>query len=151
MIELLEYGDFECPYCRAAAPSVRTVLDRMGDRVSFEWRNFPITEKHPHAFRAAQAAEAARAHGRFREMHDLLFENQRALSDDDLIEYGRRLGIDIAGDLRSGRYADRVREDQEAGERAGVQSTPTFFIDGQKYGGFYDVESLTWALEDAGA
>jgi protein-disulfide isomerase len=151
MIELLEYGDFECPYCRDAAPAVRKVLDRMGDRVSFRWRNFPIAEKHPHAEHAAQAAEAARAQGKFTEMHDLLFANRRALEDDDLIGYGRELGIDIADDLRSGRYADRVREDYEAGLAAGVQGTPTFFIDGKKYGGFYDVESLTWALEEAGA
>jgi len=151
MIELVEYGDFECPYCRDAAGPVRKVLDRMGDRVSFEWRNFPIAAKHPHAEHAAQAAEAARAHGRFREMHDLLFANRKALEDEDLIGYGEQLGIDIADDLRSGRYADRVREDYEDGLRRGVQGTPTFFIDGKKYGGFYDVESLTWALEDAGA
>ena len=151
MIELVEYGDFECPYCRSAAPSVRKVVDRMGDRVSFEWRNFPIAEKHPHAEHAAQAAEAARAHDRFREYHDLLFANQEHLEDEDLIRYGQELGIDIADDLRSGRYAGKVRQDYEEGLRLGVQGTPTFFIAGEKYGGFYDVESLTWALEDAGA
>ena len=149
MITLEEFGDFECPYCRDARRPVAKVRERFGDRISFAWRHFPIAAKHPHAEHAAQAAEAARAHGLFQEMHDLLFDNQRALEDDDLIDYGRRLGIDIAEDLRGGRYADKVREDMDEGLRRGVQGTPTFFIDGEKYGGFYDVESLTWALEDA--
>jgi protein-disulfide isomerase len=147
---LLEYGDFECPYCRDAFRPVKKVLARFEGRVAFAWRHFPIAAKHPHALHAAQAAEAAGAHGRFFEMHDLLFEHQNALEDADLIAYAGQLGLDIEEDLRTGRYADAVLADLEQGERDGVQGTPSFFIDGQRYGGFYDVESLTWALEDAG-
>jgi protein-disulfide isomerase len=124
----------------------------MGDQVAFAFRHFPIAAKHPHAERAAQAAEAAAAQERFWEMHDLLFEHQKALTDGDLSGYARELGLDVAQfeeELREGRHAARVREDMESGVRNGVQGTPAFFIDGERYGGFYDVESLTWALEDA--
>jgi protein-disulfide isomerase len=151
-VVLLEYGDFECPYCGDAFPSVRKVLSRMGDQVAYAFRHFPIVAQHPHAEHAAQAAEAAGAQGRFWEMHDLLFEHQHALADDDLAGYARELGLDAEGfesELREGRHAARVREDMESGRRSGVQGTPTFFIDGEPYDGFYDVESLTWALEDA--
>jgi formate-nitrite transporter family protein len=153
-VELVEWGDFECPYCRRAAPSVRHVLDELGDRVTFVWRHFPITEKHPHAARAAEAAEAARAQGRFREMHDALFAHQDALSDDDLVGYAREIGLDaerFADDLRSGRYADAVAAERAEGEKAGVTGTPAFFIDGERYRGFYDAETLLDALIDAGA
>jgi len=153
-VVLVEYGDFECPYCRAAFGPVGKVVDRMGGRVAFAWRHFPIARKHPHAEHAAEAAEGAAAQGRFWEMHDLLFANQKALEDDDLVGYAAQLGLDTARfeeELRSGAHAARVREDLESGERSGVEGTPSFFIDGERYGGFYDVESLTWALEDAGA
>jgi protein-disulfide isomerase len=151
---LVEYGDFECPYCGDAYRPVKKVLERMDGRVAFAFRHFPIASKHPHAEHAAEAAEAAGAQGSFWEMHNLLFENQRALEDADLVGYAERLGLDVArfeDELRSGRWADRVREDIESGLRSDVQGTPTFFINGEKYGGFYDTESLTWALEDAGA
>jgi formate-nitrite transporter family protein len=151
VIELVEFGDFECPYCRDAWQPVKKVVAKLEGRVELAWRHFPITQKHPHAFHAAEAAEATRAAGRFWDMHDLLFEHQRALEDEDLIGYAAQLGLDIAEDLRAERHAEAVRADYEAGLAAGVQGTPTFFIDGQRYGGFYDVESLTWALEDAGA
>jgi protein-disulfide isomerase len=151
-VVLLEYGDFECPYCRDAFPSLQKVLSRMGDQVAFAFRHFPIAEKHPHAEHAAEAAEAAAAQGRFWEMHDLLFENQSALGDDALAGYAAELGLDVTRfeeELREGRHAGRVLEDIESGRRSGVMGTPTFFIDGETYGGFYDVEALTWALEDA--
>src|SRR4051794_20672206 len=132
---LVEYGDFECPYCRDAFSPVKKVTERMAAQVAFDWRHFPIAAKHPHAEHAAQAAEAAAAQGRFWEMHDLLFANQKALGDDDLVGYARELGLDVerfSDELRSGRYADAVRADMDEGLRLGVQGTPTFFIDGSK-------------------
>jgi protein-disulfide isomerase len=147
--ELLEYADFECPYCGSAYPEIKAVRERMGDGLRFEFRHFPIWEKHPHAFEAAQAAEAARAQGRFEEMHDLLFENQQNLEHDDLIGYAGRLGLDVDRfdrELREGTYADKVRADRAAGEAAGVTGTPAFFIDGQPYDGFYDADTLIDAL-----
>jgi protein-disulfide isomerase len=149
---LVEYGDFECPYCRDAFPSIRKVIGRMDGQVAFAFRHLPIAAKHPHAEHAAEASEAAAAQGRFWEMHDKLFENRSALEDDDLIRYAGDLGVDVerfATDLREGRYAPRVREDLESAMRMGLTGTPSFFIDDERYGGFYDVESLTWALEDA--
>ena len=153
-VELVEWGDFECPYCRRAAPAVREVLDELGDRVAFRWRHFPITEKHPHAMRAAEAAEAARAQGRFREMHDALFAHQDALENDDLVRYAGEIGLDVerfADELRSGRYAEAVAAERAEGEAAGVTGTPAFFIAGERYRGFYDAETLLDALVDAGA
>ncbi|MFL5464046.1 MAG: DsbA family protein, partial [Gemmatimonadaceae bacterium] len=93
-ITLVEYGDFECPHCRRAHPIVQKVRRHMGDRLRFVFRNFPLSEAHPHAQHAAEAAEAAGAQGRFWEMHDLLFHNQDALEDDDLVNYAAKLGID---------------------------------------------------------
>ena len=153
-VELVEWGDFECPYCRRAAPAVRQVLDELGDRVTFSWRHFPIADKHPRAERAAEAAEAARAQGRFREMHDALFAHQDALEDDDLIRYAQEIGLDaqrFADELRSGRHAEAVAADRAEGEKVGVTGTPTFFIAGERYRGFYDAETLADALLDAGA
>jgi protein-disulfide isomerase len=149
MRELLEYGDFECPYCGSAYREVKAVRERLGEQVRFEFRHFPIWERHPHAFDAAQAAEAARAQGHFLEMHDLLFENQKALEHDDLVGYARRLGLDLerfGQELRDGVHADKVRADRAAGEAAGVTGTPAFFIDGEPYDGFYDADTLIDAL-----
>jgi protein-disulfide isomerase len=151
-VELVEFGDFECPYCRDAAPSLARVLDRLDGRVRLRFRHFPLSQKHPHAQRAAQAAEAAGAQGRFWEMHDLLFANQKALEDADLLGYARELGLDMARfeqDLEGA--ADAVREDFEAGLAAGITGTPGFLIDGRPYKGFYDAETLVDELLDAGA
>jgi protein-disulfide isomerase len=151
-VELVEFGDFECPYCRDAAPSVKRALERLDGRVRLRWRHFPLAAKHPHAERAAEAAEAAGAQGRFWDMHDVLFANQRALDDEDLVGYAGELGLDVQrfeDDLRSGRFAAAVAEDYEAGVAAGVSGTPTFFVDGVRHRGFYDVEALVDAVEDA--
>jgi protein-disulfide isomerase len=151
-VVLLEYGDFECPYSAAAFPAVRQVLSRMGDQVAFAFRHFPISERHPHAEHAAQAAEAAGAQGRFWEMRDMLFEHQGALEDSDLERYARELGLDTArfeDELHEGRHASRVLEDVASGQLSGVESTPAFFIEGERYDGYYDSESLIWALEEA--
>ena len=153
-VELVEFGDFECPYCRAAAPSLERVLDRLDGRARLRWRHFPLAAKHPHAEQAARAAEAAGLQGRFWEMHDVLFANQGALEDEDLLGYAKELGLDpgrFEEDLRSAAVADAVRADRQAGEAAGVTGTPSFFVDGRPYRGFYDAEALVDELLDAGA
>ena len=150
MSTLTEYGDFECPYCGNAYADVKEARQRLGDRVAFEFRHFPIEQKHPHALQAAEAAEAARAQGRFEEMHDLLFENQRALERDDLIGYARAAGVPdldrFTRELDDHVYVDKIRAEREEGVARGVAGTPTFFVDGQPYEGFYDAESLAGAL-----
>jgi len=152
-VTLLEYGDYECPYCGAAYPIVKQVQETMGDRLRFVFRNFPITTAHPHAELAAEAAEAAAAQGEFWPMHDLLYENQQQLETDDLIAYADRLGLDVGrfqGDLADHAYAERVHEDFMSGVRSGVNGTPTFYIDGVRYEGSYDAEPLLDALQQAG-
>ena len=151
-VTLVEYGDYECPYCGAAYPIVKEVQARMGERLRFVFRNFPITTSHPHAEQAAEAAEAAGAQGRFWEMHDVLYENQRHLEDDDLRGYAEQLGLDaerFAGELAEHVHAPRVREDFMSGVRSGVNGTPTFFINGVRHDDSYELETLLAALERA--
>jgi len=147
---LLEYGDYECPFCGAAYPIVKEVQSRLGDQLRFVFRNFPITTSHPHAELAAEAAEAAGAQGKFWEMHDLLYENQKHLEAADLHRYAEQLGLDVDrfdDELRRHVHADRVREDFMSGVRSGVNGTPTFFIDGERHDGSYDLASLVAAIE----
>jgi protein-disulfide isomerase len=151
-LTLLEYGDFECPYCGAAYPIVDQVRQRMGDRLRFVFRHFPLTQIHPHAEHAAEAAEAASAQGKFWEMHDMLYEHQKALDDLDLAQYATDLGLDVVqfqADLVGHAYAGRVREDFMSGMRSGVNGTPTFFINGQRHDDDYDLHTLLAALEKA--
>jgi len=151
-VTLVEYGDFECPYCGGAVPIIKEVQARMGDRLRFVFRNFPISTSHPHAEQAAEAAEAAAGQGRFWQMHDLLFENQRRLRDQDLRAYAEQAGLDLRQfdtELAEHVHAARVREDFMSGVRSGVNGTPTFFIDGVRYDGSYEVEALLAALERA--
>jgi len=153
-VTLLEYGDYECPFCGAAYPIVKHVQETMGERLRFVFRNFPITTAHPHAEQAAEAAEAAAAQGQFWPMHDLLYENQRHLETDDLIAYASRLGLDVPRfqrELAHHVHAARVREDFMSGVRSGVNGTPTFYIDGERYEGSYDAEPLLDALKQAAA
>jgi len=153
-VTLLEYGDYECPFCGAAYPIVKQVQETMGERLRFVFRNFPITTAHPHAEQAAEAAEAAAAQGQFWPMHDLLYENQRHLETDDLIAYAGRLGLDVSRfqrELADHVHAARVREDFMSGVRSGVNGTPTFYIDGERYEGSYDAEPLLDALKQAAA
>jgi protein-disulfide isomerase len=148
-LTLVEYGDYECPYCGAAYPIVKEVQSRLGDRLRFVFRNFPITTSHPHAERAAEAAEAAASQGKFWEMHDLLYENQKRLEDADLHRYAAQLGLDaqaFAEDLANGAHTGRVREDFMSGVRSGVNGTPTFYINGLRYDGDYELENLLAAL-----
>jgi protein-disulfide isomerase len=137
-IMLLEYGDYECPYCGAAYPIIKTIQKQLGKRLCFAFRNFPLVNSHPHAQHAAEAAEAAGAQGKFWEMHDILFENQEALDDEDIAQYATTLGLDgslVLGEVLAGTHNARVREDFRAGARGGVNGTPTFFINGVRHEG----------------
>jgi protein-disulfide isomerase len=151
-LTLLEYGDYECPFCAAARPVVDQVVQIMGDQLRFAYRHFPLTQIHPHAQQAAEAAEAAAAQGRFWEMHDLLFEHQDRLAARDLLAYASTLGLDaprFAIELNTHAHAPRVREDFLSGVRSGVNGTPTFFINDLRHNGGYDLESLLTALTAA--
>jgi protein-disulfide isomerase len=152
-ITLVEYGDFQCPYCRQAYPIVKQVQEQLGERLRFAFRNFPLTRIHQHAQHAAEAAEAAAAQGAFWQMHDRLFERQFALEDDNLVEYATELGLDadrLAGELAAGTYRDRVRDDFMSGVKSGVNGTPTFYINGVRHEGGYDLASLLAGLEAHG-
>jgi protein-disulfide isomerase len=151
-IQLLEYGDYECPYCGAAHPVVQALQREFGDRLCFAFRNFPLTNTHPHAEMAAECAESADAQKKFWEMHDMLFENQDALEPENLAEYAAAISLDIQrllNELRDGTSALRVREDFTAGVHAGVNGTPTFFINGERFEGPDDFESMFAALNEA--
>lgn len=149
-VVFLEYGDYQCPHCLQAHSIVGELQERIGDRISFVYRHFPIRSSHPRAQYAAEAAEAAGAQGKFWEMHDLLFKNQDALSDANLIEYAEQIGLDkevFQRDLEGERFKDRVDEDFRSGERSGVNGTPTFYINGERYDGPWDIESLVEEIE----
>jgi protein-disulfide isomerase len=153
-VTLVEYGDYECPYCGAAYPIVKEVKRRLGDRLRFVFRNFPLGNMHPHAEHAAEAAEAAAAQGKFWEMHDELYEHQRALDDEHLEGYAGAVGLDVERfdrEMEDQLYAGRVREDFMSGVRSGVNGTPTFFINGVRHEGPWDEESLVAALMAAAA
>jgi protein-disulfide isomerase len=151
-VTLVQYGDYECPYCGAAYPIVKEVQARMGERLRFVFRNFPISTSHPHAEQAAEAAEAAAGQGRFWEMHDILYENQRRLRDGDLHAYAERLALDVERfdrDLAEHVHSARVHEDFLSGVRSGVNGTPTFYINRARHDDSYDVETLLTALQRA--
>jgi protein-disulfide isomerase len=153
-VTLVQYGDYECPYCGAAYPIIKEVQARMGDRLRFVFRNFPISTSHPHAEQAAEAAEAADSQGKFWEMHDLLYENQRKLRDQDLRAYAQELGLDVElfdKELAEHVHADRVHKDFMSGVRSGVNGTPTFYINGVRHDDSYEAEILIAALERAAA
>jgi Na+/H+ antiporter NhaA len=151
-VSLVEYGDFECPYCGQAEPVVRELLRDLGGEVSYVFRHLPLTDVHPHAQRAAEAAEAAAAQGAFWEMHDLLFKHQDALEGKDLVRYAGELGLDtqrFADELRRREHAARVAEDVADADASLVTGTPTFFIDGRRHHGAYDVATLETAVRAA--
>lgn len=153
-LTLVEYGDYECPYCGMAYPIVKEVQRQMGERLRFVFRNFPLSNVHPYATKAAEAAELAGAQGQFWPMHDLLFEHQHALDTIHLARYAGQLGLDpaqFAADLTAGVQHDHVREDFLSGVRSGVNGTPTFFINGVRHDGGYSAEDLLAALEAADA
>ena len=145
-VTLVEYGDFECPHCGQAHYVLQDLMSQMAKVVQLVFRNFPLAQIHPHAERAAEAAEAAGAQGSFWEMHDTLFENQDALEDEDLVGYAQQLGLDLERfqtDLLNGVHTKRVREDFVSGVRSGVNGTPTFFINGRRHDGPWDLGSLS--------
>ncbi len=151
-LTLLEYGDFECPVCGQAYSVVKAIQQDLGHRLRFVFRNFPLAQVHPHAEHAAEAAEAAGARGVFWPMHDVLFENQDALEDEDLAEYAAALGLDepqVLAEIESGVHAKRVRDDFMGGVRSGVNGTPTFFINEARYDGGFDLQSMLAALAEA--
>ena len=152
-VTVVEYGDFECPYCGQAEPFVRALLQEFGD-VRYVWRHLPLSDVHPHAQLAAEATEAAAREGAFWELHDVLLDNQDALEPDDLIAHAERLGLDVerfADDLREHAGAPRVAEDVDSADLSGVTGTPTFFINGRRHYGAYDIASLSAAVRAAGA
>ena len=151
-VTIVEYGDFECPNCKQAAPGVKLLLTRFSDRVRFVFRHFPLEEVHPHALHAALAAEAAGGQGKFWPMHDLLFENQHHLKLRDLRGYAERLELDLGrfdADMEDEIYLQRVREHIEGGRRSGARSTPTFFVNGRVQDVSFGMQSLESAVESA--
>jgi Na+/H+ antiporter NhaA len=152
-VTVVEYGDFECPYCGRAEPAVRELLAGFGD-VRYVWRHLPLTDVHPHAQLAAEAAEAAAAQGAFWEMHDLLLDHQDELRPADLSRYAAQLGLDAARfgkDLGKRSGAGRIAEDVDSADLSGVSGTPTFFVNGQRHQGAYDIAALSAAVMAARA
>ena len=148
-IALLEYGDYECPFCAEVQPIVTEIQRRLGDDLCFAFRHFPLTNVHPHAEHAAEAAEAAGEQGAFWPMHETLFANQDTLDDESLVQYAAALGLDetrVLQEVISNTHAHRIREDFRSGIRAGVNGTPCFFINGQRYDGARALEPLLDAV-----
>jgi Na+/H+ antiporter NhaA len=151
-VTLVEYGDYECPYCGQAEPVIRELLDSFGDDVRYVWRHLPLNDVHPNAQMAAEATEAAAAQGAFWQMNDKLLRHQDALTADDLTRYAEELGLDVErfwDELRRRNYADRVAEDVASADASGVAGTPTFFINGRRHQGAYDIDTLTTAVSRA--
>ena len=151
-VTLVEYGDYQCPYCGAAYPIVQRLQRRFGDELRFVFSNFPLAQMHPQAVSAALTAEFGAAHGRFWEIHDALYEKQQELGAALYESIVAELGLDV-DDLRSALeaedYADKVRGDFNGGVRSGVNGTPTFFVNGARYDGTSDFESMEDALAGA--
>ncbi|HPV07204.1 MAG TPA: Na+/H+ antiporter NhaA, partial [Aggregatilineales bacterium] len=149
---LVEYGDFQCPHCGAVKGILSELEERLGEHYRYVFRHFPLTDRHPHAQLAAEAAEAAGAQGKFWEMHDRLFQaGPLKLSRANLVQYAREIGLDVERferELDEGVYTERVREDFESGLKSGVTGTPSFFINGKRYRGPWDVDSLQAAIEN---
>jgi Na+/H+ antiporter NhaA len=151
-VTIVEYADFECPYCGQAEPALRELLAEFGDDIRYVYRHLPLPDVHPRAQLAAEAAEAAGKQGRFWEMHDLLFAHQDALRPPDLLAYADELGLDgsrIERELRRNDYAARIARDTESAELSDVSGTPTFFVNGHRHRGAYDLASLEAAVRAA--
>ena len=149
---LLEYGDFECPYCGQAEPVIRELMSSLGADVRYVWRHLPLNDVHPRAQLAAEAAEAAAAQGHFWEMYDTLLSHQDALAPADLVRDAQQLGLNVnrfSDELRRREYAPRVSEDVATADESGVSGTPTFFINGRRHYGVYDINTLTDAVRAA--
>lgn len=144
-LTLVEYGDYQCPYCGAAYPVVKEVQKTLGKKLRFVFRNFPLTQAHPYALIAAEAAEAAALQGKFWEMHDLLFEEQHLLKPEIIPAWANRIGLNVVqfgNDIKKDVVEKRIQEDRRSGIRSGVNGTPTFFVNGSRYDGPPDYNSL---------
>jgi protein-disulfide isomerase len=151
-VTLVEYGDYECPYCGQAEVTIRELLDSFGDDLRYVWRHLPLNDVHEHAQSAAEAAEAAAAQGAFWEMHDELLAHQSSLTPADLGGYAQELGLDLErfwDELRLREHASRVADDVASADSSGVAGTPTFFINGARHQGTYDIDTLTSAVQKA--
>jgi NhaA family Na+:H+ antiporter len=149
-LELVMYGDFQCPFCTAAQPILARVRGRLGDRLRFAFRQYPLRDKHPDAERAAQASEAAAAQGAFWPMHDALYALRGQLGLEDVVGAARGLGLDaerVREELEAGTHAAAVQADVDSGLATGVGGTPTFFVNGVRHAGAFDAQSLIAALE----
>jgi protein-disulfide isomerase len=152
-MNLVEYGDYECPYTGQAYPIVKEIQKRLGNKLLFVFRNFPLREIHPHAEHAAEASEAAAAQGKFWDMHDYLFEHQLALDDNHLLKYAAALGIDndkFRSDMSRHSYRSMIDKSLGEGIASGVEGTPTFFINGVRHDGSFDLETLLAAIKKKG-
>lgn len=151
-LTLVQYGDYQCPFCGAAYPEVKTVQKELGSQLRFVFRNFPLTNVHEFAMQAAETAETASAQGKFWEMHDFLYEHQKSLGDPSVaLDYARRLGLDIQKfqrDLSQHTSLPRINEDFEGGVRSGVNGTPTFYVNGIRHDGAPTAEELVGALQE---
>jgi protein-disulfide isomerase len=148
-IMLVQYGDYECPYTRMSQHSVHALQQEFGERLRFVFRHFPLEDIHPHARAASTAAEAAAAQGQFWAMHEYLFAHQKALEVGDLRQYASDLGLDVERFERersTPEAATRIDRDLASGDASGVEGTPTFFINGVRHDGPYEVESLRAAI-----
>jgi protein-disulfide isomerase len=149
---LVEYGDYQCPSCGEVTPLLKHVQKHFGEKLAFVFRNFPLSEMHEYAEAAAETAEFAAAKGKFWEMHDLLYKNQEDLTEEDLLGYAKKAGLNVSelkDALAEKTFAKRVQADLKSGEQSGVNGTPTFFINGRLYDGAYDASSLIAAIEEA--
>jgi protein-disulfide isomerase len=151
-ITLVEYGDYECPYCGQAYMITKEIQERLGSKLCFVFRNFPITKVRPHAYKAALAAETAAAQGKFWEMYDYLFKHGQVVTDDNLRQSAAKLGLNVARfdrEFLDRTYSSHVDEDIQSGKSSEVKSTPTFFINGDRYNSAWDLDTLLSALDEA--
>ena len=149
-LTLVEYGDYQCPYCGAAHPVIKRLQKALGRKLRFVFRNFPLSQAHPYAIIAAEAAEAAALQGKFWEMHDLIYDRQEELQPEVLSVWAHELGLDLqdfATALKQGEVTARIREDRSSGIHSGVDGTPCFFINGIRYDGPADYDEMLTALE----
>jgi protein-disulfide isomerase len=151
-VTLVEYGDYECPYCAQAYLIVKEVQERLGNKLRFVFRNYPLSKLRLHSYQSALAVETAAAQGKFWEMYDFLFKHGQSLTDDNLIQSAAKLGLQINKfdiEFRSRTYSRHVDEDIQSGDESGVTKTPTFFINGDRYNDSWDLDSLLSALDEA--
>jgi protein-disulfide isomerase len=149
-LELVEYGDYECPFCGRAYPIVKSIQEKLGPDMKFVFRNFPLRKIHPNAYPAAVATEAAALQGKFWEMHDIIFENQKTLEPENILFFANSLGLDIERfqkDILDESLFLKARKDFESGMRSGVNRTPTFFVNGKKFNGDWSENQLLQYLK----